>query len=64
MKINRQYKVQIKSIDKLDRLGTKGIEELLKQGRKDQSGAFTNGCELSNNQASEIINFLKIKRFK
>ena len=57
---DRQYKV-LKSIDKLDRLGTKGVEELLKQGRKDQSGAFTNGCELSNNQASEIINFLNLK---
>ena len=57
---DRQYKV-LKSIDKLDRLGTKGVEELLKQGRKDQSGAFTKGCELSDNQASEIINFLNLK---
>ena len=36
---DRQYKV-LKSIDKLDRLGTKEVEELLKQGRKDQSRAF------------------------
>ena len=57
---DRQYKV-LKSIDKLDRLGTKGVEELLKKGRKDQSGAFTKGCELSNNQASEIISFLNLK---
>ena len=57
---DKQYKV-LKSIDKLDRLGTKGVEELLKQGRKDQSGAFTKGCELSDNQASEIINFLNLK---
>jgi len=57
---DRQYKV-LKSIDKLDRLGTKGVEELLKQGRKDQSGAFTNGCELSDNQVSEIISFLNLK---
>ena len=57
---DRQYKV-LKSIDKLDRLGTKGVEELLKQGRKDQSGAFTKGCELSDNQASEIIGFLNFK---
>ncbi len=55
----KQYKV-LKSIDKLDRLGKKGVEELLKQGRKDQSGAFTKGCELSDNQASELINFLNL----
>ncbi|WP_440677438.1 histidine--tRNA ligase [Candidatus Pelagibacter sp. HIMB1587] len=55
-----QYKV-LKSIDKLDRLGVKGVEELLKQGRTDQSGAFTRGCELSDNQASEIISFLTLK---
>ena len=30
---DKQYKV-LKSIDKLDRLGTKGVEELLKQGKK------------------------------
>ena len=55
-----QYKV-LKSIDKLDRLGTRGVEELLKKGREDQSGAFTNGCELSDNQASEIMSFLNLK---
>jgi len=57
---DRQYKV-LKSIDKLDRLGTKGVEELLKKGRKDQSGAFTDGCKLTDNQASEIISFLNLK---
>ena len=57
---DRQYKV-LKSIDKLDRLGLKGVEELLKQGRTDQSGAFTKGCDLSDNQASEIISFLNLK---
>ena len=57
---DKQYKV-LKSIDKLDRLGIKEVEKLLKQGREDQSGAFTNGCQLSNDQASEILNFLKLK---
>ncbi len=60
---DKQYKV-LKSIDKLDRLGIKGVEELLKTGRKDQSGAFTKGCELSDNQVSEIINFLNLKEIK
>ena len=57
---DRQYNV-LKSVDKLDRLGIKGVEELLKQGRKDQSGAFTKGCELSDSQISEIISFLNLK---
>ena len=56
----RQYNV-LKSVDKLDRLGIKGVEELLKQGRTDQSGAFTRGCELSDSQTSEIISFLNLK---
>ena len=60
---DKQYKV-LKSIDKLDRLGIKGVEELLKKGRQDQSGAFTKGCELSDNQVSEIINFLNLKEIK
>jgi len=60
IKEDKQYRV-LKSIDKLDRLGTNGVEELLKKGRKDQSGAFTKGCELSDNQTSEIINFLNLK---
>ena len=60
---NKQYKV-LKSIDKLDRLGIKGVEELLKKGREDQSGAFTKGCDLSDNQVLEIINFLNLKEIK
>ena len=60
IKEDRQYNV-LKSVDKLDRLGIKGVEELLKQGRKDQSGAFTKGCELSDSQTSEIISFLNLK---
>ena len=60
IKEDRQYNV-LKSVDKLDRLGIKGVEELLKQGRKDQSGAFTKGCELSDSQVSEIISFLNLK---
>ncbi len=59
----KQYKV-LKSIDKLDRVGPDGVGELLKQGRKDKSGAFTKGCELSNDQVSEILSFLNLKKIK
>ena len=37
---------------------------MLKKGRQDQSGAFTKGCELSDNQVSEIIDFLNFKEIK
>src|SRR5204863_819927 len=36
----------LRSIDKADRLGLKGIQELLDKGRTDESGDFTRGAEL------------------
>lgn len=59
----KQYKV-LKSIDKLDRIGPDGVSELLKEGRKDKSGAFTKGCELSNDQTSAILSFLNLKNIR
>ena len=41
-----------------------GVKDLLGKGRKDDSGAWTPGCDLSNNQIDEIINFLQIKELK
>ena len=37
---------------------------MLKKERKDQSGAITKGANLSDEQASQILNFLKIKNLK
>jgi len=54
----------IRAIDKLDRIGLKGVEDLLKKERVDTSGAITKGANLSDAQASEILNFLKIKNLK
>ena len=54
----------IRAIDKLDRIGIKGVEDLLKKERIDTSGAVTKGANLSDAQASEILNFLKIKNIK
>ena len=51
----------IRAIDKLERVGIKGVEDLLKKERVDASGAVTKGANLSNDQASEILNFIKIK---
>jgi histidyl-tRNA synthetase len=61
----KQTKV-IRAIDKLDKpgFGLKGVEDLLKKERKDQSGAITKGAELSDDQAAQILNFLKIKDLK
>ena len=58
----KQIKV-MRAIDKLDKpgFGLKGVEELLKKERKDKSGAITKGADLSNDQAVQILNFLKIK---
>ena len=52
--------------DRLDKpgFGLKGVEDLLKKERKDISGAITKGADLKDDQASEILNFLKIKDLK
>lgn len=57
---NKQYQV-LKSIDKLDRLGFEGVEQLLKEGRTDGSGAFVKGCQLSNDQVSQIKSIINLK---
>ena len=54
----------IRAIDKLDKFGLKGVEDLLKKERKDASGAITKGANLDDEQASQILNFLKIKDLK
>ena len=54
----------IRAIDKLDKFGLKGVEDLLKKERKDASGAITKGANLNDEQASQILNFLKIKDLK
>ena len=55
---NDQYLTVMRSIDKLDRLGIKGVRELLGRGRKDKSGDFTKGADLSNEQIDLVVNFL------
>ena len=61
----KQIKV-MRAIDKLDKpgFGLKGVEDLLKKERKDKSGAVTKGANLNNEQASQIIDFLKVKDIK
>ena len=57
----KQTKV-MRAIDKLDKpgFGLRGVEDLLKKERKDKSGAITKGANLSDDQVSKILDFLKI----
>jgi histidyl-tRNA synthetase len=50
--------VVFRAIDKLDRLGVKGVEALLGAGRKDESGDFTKGAELSKDAIATIVKFV------
>ena len=67
LKISKEKQIKvIRAIDKLYKpgFGLKGVEDLLKKERKDQSGAVTKGADLSDEQALQILNFLKIKDLK
>ncbi len=48
----------LRAIDKLDRLRLDGVKELLGKGRKDESGDFTLGAELSIEQVGVIEQFI------
>jgi histidyl-tRNA synthetase len=67
LKISDEKQVKVmRAIDKLDKpgFGLKGVEDLLKKERTDISGAVTKGADLSDDESSAIINFLKIKNLK
>ncbi|WP_210496964.1 histidine--tRNA ligase [Microvirga antarctica] len=53
-----QRLIVLRAIDKLDRLGLKAVEQLLGDGRKDDSGDFTKGAGLNPGQIDTIINFV------
>ncbi|HZV20574.1 MAG TPA: histidine--tRNA ligase, partial [Hyphomicrobiales bacterium] len=48
----------LRAVDKFDRLGLQGVEQLLGKGRKDESGDFTPGAELSQAQARTVLSLL------
>lgn len=48
----------LRAIDKLDRLGLEGVEQLLGEGRKDDSGDFTEGAGLDAGQRARVLDFL------
>ena len=49
----------LRAIDKFDRLGIDGVQQLLGPGRKDESGDFTKGAGLSEDQAHEVLTLVQ-----
>jgi histidyl-tRNA synthetase len=47
----------LRAIDKKERLGIDGVRQLLGRGRKDESGDFTKGAELAEEQIEQIVSF-------
>jgi len=45
----------LRAIDKLDRLGEEGVRLLLGAGREDESGDFTKGAGLNENQVRDVL---------
>jgi len=67
LKISEDKQIKVmRAIDKLDKpgFGLRGVEDLLKKERVDISGAITKGADLTDDEASQIINFLKVKDLK
>ena len=57
-KFEHERGIVMRAIDKIDRLGRIGVEELLGKGRLDQSGDFTEGAKLSALQVRAIMQFV------
>jgi histidyl-tRNA synthetase len=53
-----QRLIVLRAIDKLDRLGVAGVRQLLGSGRKDESGDFTKGAGLSDEQVSVAVGYV------
>ncbi len=48
----------LRAIDKFDRLGEQGVRLLLGGGRKDESGDFTKGADLNDDQIAQVMRLL------
>jgi histidyl-tRNA synthetase len=58
-KFEAERGIVLRAIDKLDRLGVEGVRALLGAGRKDESGDFTKGAGLSEEQLNCIMGFVE-----
>ncbi len=52
----------LRAIDKLDRLGAGGVNQLLGEGRKDESGDFTKGAGLDAGAIDRVLSFVEFER--
>src|SRR6187431_3777611 len=50
-----QWLTVMRAIDKLDRLGISGVQQLLGDGRKDESGDFTKGAGLKSEDIALVV---------
>ncbi len=53
----------LRAIDKLDKFGPEGVKLLLGPGRKDESGDFTKGAGLSEEQIEKVLFFVGIQDY-
>jgi histidyl-tRNA synthetase len=53
--ISGQRLTVLRALDKYDRLGTAGVRALLGPGRKDESGDFTKGANLRDDQINQLM---------
>ncbi|KAF5885086.1 histidine--tRNA ligase [Rhizobium sp. PEPV16] len=53
----------LRAIDKLDKFGPEGVALLLGPGRKDESGDFTKGAGLDQEQIDKVLFFVGIKDY-
>ncbi|UWQ17673.1 histidine--tRNA ligase [Jannaschia sp. M317] len=58
----RERGIVLRAIDKLDRLGPDGVRALLGEGRKDDSGDFTDGAGLAAAQVETVMAFMDARR--
>jgi histidyl-tRNA synthetase len=56
-----QKLVVMRTMDKFDKVGTKGVLDLLGEGRMDESGDFTKGAGLTREQAGSINTLLHVR---
>ncbi|TPJ41456.1 histidine--tRNA ligase [Mesorhizobium sp. B2-5-13] len=50
----------LRAIDKLDKLGPEGVRDLLGNGRLDESGDFTKGAGLAEQQVDQVLQYLQM----
>ncbi len=54
--------IVMRAIDKFDKFGEAGVRALIGKGRMDESGDFTKGAGLSDEQANTVMAFMAAKR--